>query len=239
MLNKKRNINVFDDEDIKQKYDELKYKYEKVISENAALKLELNMYKGIVRSKFLEDIKNKVIEDNTTRDEEAFREKTIFNLKTIIKEKELEILKLKGKTPNLETPQFNKIVNDKIVDDTFVSLTLYKSFKIIQFHAIKNSVEKVGVEDKTIKALLNLAPDKVFEKEITPDELSSFSKYFPAICNFIKEKVEKDYNSLTSSGIIGYNMRRICEIMNYVFGEEYFKEIDIKNIENFSNKIIK
>lgn len=239
MLNKKRSINVFDDEDIKQKYNELKYKYTKLLSENAALKLELNMYKNIVRSKFLEDIQSKVIEDNVKRDEEAFRENTVLNLKKIIMEKDLEISKLRGKTPILETPKFNKVVDDKIIDDTFLSLVLYKSFKIIQFHAIKNSVEDISIEDKTVKTLLNLTPDKVLKKEITPDELNSFSKYFPLISNFIKERVEKDYNSLISSSILGNNMRRICEIMNYIFGEKYIKEDDMKNIESFSNKIIK
>lgn len=240
LLNKKRNIDNYNYEEIKQKYKELEYKYDKVIHENAALKLELSVYKNITYTKFFNDIQNKVISENTERDEESFKENIILDLKNKIKEKDLEILKLKGKSTVLETPKFNKVVDDKIIDDTFISMVLYKSFKIVQFHAIKNSVEKVGIKkDKTITALLNLTPDKVAEKQITPDEIESFSKYFPMISNFIEEKVEKDYDSLKSSNLLGDNMKKICEIMNYILEEKHIGENDIKNIENFSNKIIK
>lgn len=240
MLNKKRNIDTYSNEEIKQKYKELEYKYEKVINENAALKLELSVYKNITYTKFFNDIQNKVINENIKRDEESFKENVILDLKNKIREKDLEISKLKGKHIIAETPKFNKVVDDKIIDDTFISMVLYKSFKIIQFHAIKNSIEKVGIKkDKTITALLNLTIDKVAEKQITQDEIDSFSKYFPMISNFIENKVEKDYDSLKSSNLLGDNMKKICEMMNYVLEEKHIGENDIKNIESFSNKIIK
>lgn len=240
MLNKKRNIDTYNDEEIKQKYKELEYKYEKVVHENAALKLELSVYKNITYTNFFKDIQNKVINENNKRNEEAFKEDIILDLKSQIKEKELEILKLKGKLTITETPKFNKVADDKIIDDTFMSMILYKSFKIVQFHAIKNSIEKVGLKkDKIIQALLNLTPEKVAEKQITPDEIDSFSKYFPMISNFIENKVEKDYESLVHSNLLGENMKKICELMNYILGEKHIKDDDIKNIESFSNKIIK
>lgn len=240
MLNKKRNIDTYNYEELKQKYKELEYKYDKVIHENAALKLELDVYKNITYTKFFKDIQDKVINENKERDEEAFKEKVILDLKIKIKEQELEISRLKGKFVNTETPKFNKIIDDKIVDDTFITMTLYKSFKIVQFHAIKDSVEKVGIKkDKIITALLKLTPDKVSEKKITPDEINSFSKYFPMMNDFIEKKVEKDYETLTASNLLGENMKKICEIINYISGENYIEENDIKNIESFSNKIIK
>lgn len=240
MLNKKRNIDTYNFEEIKQKYKELEYKYDKVIHENAALKLELDVYKNITYTKFFKDIQNKVIDESAKRDEETFKENIVLDLKIKIKEQELEISRLKGKFANTETPKFNKVIDDKIIDDTFISMILYKSFKIVQFHAIQNSIEKFGIKkDKIITALLNLTPDKVAEKQITPDEINSFSKYFPMISNFIEKKVEKDYSVLESSNLLGDNMKKICEIMNYVLEEEHIGENDIKNIESFSNKIIK
>lgn len=192
-------------------------------------------------TQILNGIKDKIIEENEERNNDVFKEVVILNLKKTIKEKDLEISRLKGKNiPILETPKFNKLVDDKMIDDTFISLVLYKSFKIIQFHAIKNSIEKVGItSDKTIKALLNLTPEKVFEKGIKPEEVESFVKYYPMIDNFIREKVEKDYDSLKSSNVLGSNIRKICELLNEILGKEHIKKSEMINIENFSNKIIK
>ena len=225
---------------IKKNIEKLRKIKSKYISNNNQLKKEKKYIGKYVYKKIKKEIMidNKII--NNEREKESFTENIRLDIKNKIKEKDIEILKLKGKSTVLETPKFNKVVDDKIIDDTFISMILYKSFKIVQFHAIKNSIEKVGVKkDKTITALLNLTPDKVAEKQITPDEIDSFSKYFPMISNFIEEKVEKDYESLKSSNLLGDNMKKICEIMNYILEEKHIGENDIKNIENFSNKIIK
>lgn len=241
-MNKKK---LRDNETIEEAYDKLKYKYERVVSENVALKLELKMYKSKLCFEILKDIKKDVTDENNKREKEIFEEQVVLDLKNALYRKNMEIEKMKkmiekndDDTISYNTPNFNGF--DKMIDDTYKIMKMSKTLYIVQYHGIKNAINEVNLTShKTIVALLKMTDEKMKEKGITIEEVNSFTKNYPMMHDFIKKKVDAQYSLISNSDAIGESMKELCNLINDIFGTNYISEKDVKNIVSFSNKITK
>lgn len=242
-MDKKTQRNMNNNEDIYELYNQLKYKYSRIMCENAALKLELKIYKTQLVKNITNDVNKEILEESRDREKKMFREYTIMQLKNQIHEKEEELKKYKNVSYTDRKIENSGEINRKdiYVNETLKCLSLSRSLDIVKLYGLKKAFDynKTINSENIIDSILNLTPEEINKKNLKTDEIFAFTQHYPMIKKFIEEKTKTCCIDTGLLGFVGSEVMEICKMINEIYGEDYIKKIDIERIGDFCNKIIR